>query len=200
MLATQTLLQKPAKNMRVSVDGNLALGCSAKDIVLAIIGRIGTAGGTGHVVEYAGDAIRALDMAGRMTVCNMSIEGGARAGMIAPDQTTFDYIKGRPFAPKGEALERAVEYWRTLPSDPGARFDREVKLDAHAIAPQVTWGTSPDDVVPVSGRVPVAGRAMQMGLVAKRASAPPKGATSGPMPVTLTKCTETNPAAATCSP
>ena len=154
VLATQTLLQKPAKNMRVSVEGDLAFGCSAKDVVLAIIGRIGTAGGTGHVVEYAGDAIRALDMAGRMTVCNMSIEGGARAGMIAPDQTTFDYIKGRPFAPKGEAFERAVEYWRTLPSDPGARFDREVKLDAHAIAPQVTWGTSPEDVLPITGAVP----------------------------------------------
>ena len=154
VLATQTLLQKPAKNMRISVDGDLAFGCSAKDIVLAIIGRIGTAGGTGHVVEYAGNAIRALDMAGRMTVCNMSIEGGARAGMIAPDQTTFDYVARTPHGPKGGALERAVEYWRTLPSDPGARFDREVKLDAHAIAPQVTWGTSPEDVLPITGAVP----------------------------------------------
>lgn len=154
VLATQTLLQKPAKNMRVSVDGNLAVGCTAKDIVLAIIGKIGTAGGTGHVIEYAGDAIRALDMAGRMTVCNMSIEGGARAGMVAPDQTTFDYVNGRPFAPKGEAYDRAVAWWKTLPSDAGAHFDREVKLDAHAIAPQVTWGTSPEDVLPITGTVP----------------------------------------------
>ena len=154
VLATQTLLQKPAKNMRISVDGNLAFGCSAKDIVLAIIGKIGTAGGTGHVVEYAGDAIRALDMAGRMTVCNMSIEGGARAGMIAPDQTTFDYIARTPHGPKGEAMEQALRWWRTLPSDPGAHFDREVKLDAHAIAPQVTWGTSPEDVLPITGAVP----------------------------------------------
>jgi 3-isopropylmalate/(R)-2-methylmalate dehydratase large subunit len=154
VLATQTLLQKPAKNMRVSVDGDLAFGCSAKDIVLAIIGKIGTAGGTGHVVEYAGDAIRALDMAGRMTVCNMSIEGGARAGMIAPDQTTFDYIARTPHGPKGEAMEQALRWWRILPSDEGAHFDREVKLDAHAIAPQVTWGTSPEDVLPITGAVP----------------------------------------------
>ncbi len=154
VLATQTLLQKPAKNMRISVDGDLAFGCSAKDIVLAIIGKIGTAGGTGHVVEYAGDAIRALDMAGRMTVCNMSIEGGARAGMIAPDQTTFDYIARTPHGPKGEAMEQALRWWRSLPSDPGAHFDREVKLDAHAIAPQVTWGTSPEDVLPITGAVP----------------------------------------------
>src|SRR5215204_5884268 len=154
VLATQTLLQKPAKNMRVSVDGDLAFGCSAKDIVLAIIGQIGTAGGTGHVVEYAGDAIRALDMAGRMTVCNMSIEGGARAGMIAPDQTTFDYIARTPHGPKGEAMEQALRWWRSLPSDEGAHFDREVKLDAHAIAPQVTWGTSPEDVLPITGSVP----------------------------------------------
>ncbi|NOG70389.1 3-isopropylmalate dehydratase large subunit [Roseicella sp. DB1501] len=154
VLATQTLLQKPAKNMQVLVEGNLAVGCTAKDIVLAIIGRIGTAGGTGHVIEYAGDAIRALDMAGRMTVCNMSIEGGARAGMVAPDDTTYDYVRTRPFAPKGEALERAIEYWRSLPSDPGAHFDTVVRLDAHAIAPQVTWGTSPEDVLPITGVVP----------------------------------------------
>jgi 3-isopropylmalate/(R)-2-methylmalate dehydratase large subunit len=154
VLATQTLLQKPAKNMRVVVDGTLPLGCTAKDIVLAIIGKIGTAGGTGHVIEYAGEAIRALDMAGRMTVCNMSIEAGARAGMVAPDQTTFDYVKGRPFAPKGEAYDRAVAWWKTLPSDPGAHFDREVRLDAGAIAPQVTWGTSPEDVLPITGTVP----------------------------------------------
>ncbi|MGG5808686.1 3-isopropylmalate dehydratase large subunit [Falsiroseomonas sp. CW058] len=154
VLATQTLLQKPAKNMRVLVDGTLPVGCTAKDIVLAIIGRIGTAGGTGHVIEYAGEAIRALDMAGRMTVCNMSIEAGARAGMVAPDQTTFDYVKGRPFAPKGEAYDRAVAWWRTLPSDPGAHFDREVVLDAAQIVPQVTWGTSPEDVLPITGTVP----------------------------------------------
>jgi 3-isopropylmalate/(R)-2-methylmalate dehydratase large subunit len=154
VLATQTLLQKPARNMRVSVDGNLAFGCSAKDIVLAIIGKIGTAGGTGHVIEYAGDAIRALDMAGRMTVCNMSIEAGARAGMVAPDETTFDYVRTRPMAPKGEALERALAWWRTLPTDAGAHFDRELRLAAHEIAPQVTWGTSPEDVLPITGVVP----------------------------------------------
>jgi 3-isopropylmalate/(R)-2-methylmalate dehydratase large subunit len=154
VLATQTLLQKPAKNMRVSVEGRLPLGCTAKDIVLAIIGRIGTAGGTGHVIEFAGEAIRALDMAGRMTVCNMSIEAGARAGMVAPDQTTFDYVRGRPFAPEGEAFDRAVAWWRTLPSDEGAAFDKEVRLDAAAIVPQVTWGTSPEDVLPITGSVP----------------------------------------------
>ncbi|MGG5822853.1 3-isopropylmalate dehydratase large subunit [Falsiroseomonas sp. HW251] len=154
VMATQTLLQKPAKNMRVTVDGTLPLGCSAKDIVLAIIGKIGTAGGTGHVIEYAGEAIRALDMAGRMTVCNMSIEAGARAGMVAPDQTTFDYVKGRPFAPKGEAYDRAVAWWKTLPSDPGAVFDREVRLDAGEIIPQLTWGTSPEDVLPITGVIP----------------------------------------------
>jgi 3-isopropylmalate/(R)-2-methylmalate dehydratase large subunit len=154
VLATQTLLQKPAKNMRVVVDGKLPVGCTAKDIVLAIIGKIGTAGGTGHVIEYAGEAIRALDMAGRMTVCNMSIEAGARAGMVAPDQTTFDYVKGRPFAPKGEAFDRAVAWWSTLPSDEGAHFDKEVRLNAADIVPQVTWGTSPEDVLPITGTVP----------------------------------------------
>jgi 3-isopropylmalate/(R)-2-methylmalate dehydratase large subunit len=154
VLATQTLLQKPARNMLVRVDGKLAPGCTAKDIVLAIIAKIGTAGGNGHVIEYAGEAIRALDMAGRMTVCNMSIEAGARAGMIAPDQTTFDYIKGRPFAPKGEALDRAIAYWSTLPSDPGAQYDRTVVLDASSIVPMVTWGTSPEAGLPVTGHVP----------------------------------------------
>ncbi len=154
VLATQTLLQKPAKNMRVTVDGVLPLGCTAKDIVLAIIGKIGTAGGTGHVIEFAGEAIRSLDMAGRMTVCNMSIEAGARAGMVAPDQKTFDYVKGRPFAPKGEAYDRAVAWWSTLPSDAGAHFDKEVTLDAASIVPQMTWGTSPEDVLPVTGIVP----------------------------------------------
>jgi 3-isopropylmalate/(R)-2-methylmalate dehydratase large subunit len=132
----------------------LPVGCTAKDIVLAIIGKIGTAGGTGHVIEFAGEAIRALDMAGRMTVCNMSIEAGARAGMVAPDQTTFDYVKGRPFAPKGEAYDRAVAWWKTLPSDADAVFDKEVRLDAAEIIPQLTWGTSPEDVLPITGVIP----------------------------------------------
>ena len=154
VLATQTLLQKPAKNMLVRVDGVLPAGCTAKDIILAIIGKIGTAGGTGHVIEYAGEAIEALDMAGRMTVCNMSIEAGARAGLIAPDATTFAYIKGRPYAPKGEAFEQAVAYWKTLPSDDGAQYDRVVVLDAAEIAPQVSWGTSPETVLPISEAVP----------------------------------------------
>jgi 3-isopropylmalate/(R)-2-methylmalate dehydratase large subunit len=154
VLATQTLLQKPAKNMLVRVEGTLGAGCTAKDIVLAIIGKIGTAGGTGHVIEFAGSAIRALDMAGRMTVCNMSIEAGARAGMIAPDETTFEYVRGKPFAPKGEALDRAIAWWKSLPADPGAQYDTVVELDAAAIAPMVTWGTNPEAVVPVTGTVP----------------------------------------------
>ncbi len=154
VLATQTLLQKPAKNMLVRVDGVLPEGVTAKDLVLAIIGRIGTAGGNGHVIEYAGAAIRALDMAGRLTVCNMSIEAGARAGLIAPDETTFAYVKGRPYAPKGEAFDRAVEYWRTLPADDDAVYDRTVVLDAADIAPMVTWGTSPEAVLPITGIVP----------------------------------------------
>ncbi len=154
VLATQTLLQKPALNMLVRVDGKLGLGCTAKDIVLAIIGRIGTAGGNGHVIEYAGEAIRALDMAGRMTVCNMTIEAGARAGMVAPDQVTFDYVRGRPLAPKGEALERAIEYWRTLASDGDAHYDRVVEIDAASIVPMVSWGTNPEAVLPITGVVP----------------------------------------------
>ena len=154
VLATQTLLQRPAKNMLVQVDGQLAPGITAKDLVLAVIGRIGTAGGTGHVIEYAGEAVRGLDMAGRMTVCNMSIEAGARAGMIAPDDKTFAYVEGRPYAPKGEAFDHAVEYWRTLPSDPGAHYDRVVTLHASEIAPMVTWGTSPETVLPITGVVP----------------------------------------------
>jgi 3-isopropylmalate/(R)-2-methylmalate dehydratase large subunit len=154
VLATQTLLQKPAKNMRITVEGDLPLGVTAKDMILAIIGTIGTAGGTGHVIEYAGEAVRALSMEGRMTVCNMSIEAGARAGLIAPDDTTFAYVKGRPMAPKGEAWDQAVEYWRTLPSDEGARYDREVVLKARDIVPMVTWGTSPEDVAPITGIVP----------------------------------------------
>jgi 3-isopropylmalate/(R)-2-methylmalate dehydratase large subunit len=154
VLATQTLLQKPSKNMLVRVDGTLGFGCTAKDMVLAIIGAIGTAGGTGHVIEYAGEAVRALDMAGRMTVCNMSIEAGARAGMIAPDETTFAYVRGRPYAPQGAAFDDAVAYWRTLPSDPGAHYDRTVTLDAAAIAPMVTWGTNPEAVLPITASVP----------------------------------------------
>ncbi len=154
VLATQTLLQRPAKNLRITVEGELPLGVTAKDMILAIIGKIGTAGGTGHVIEFAGDAVKALSMEGRMTVCNMSIEAGARAGLIAPDETTFDYVKGRPMAPKGAAWEQAEAYWRTLPSDPGATYDKEVTLAAADIVPQVTWGTSPEDVLPVTGAVP----------------------------------------------
>ncbi|GIK97436.1 MAG: 3-isopropylmalate dehydratase large subunit [Alphaproteobacteria bacterium] len=154
VLATQTLIQRPAKNMRITVEGDLPAGVTAKDLILAIIGKIGTAGGTGHVIEYAGKAVRDLSMEGRMTVCNMSIEAGARAGLIAPDETTFAYIKGRPLAPKGGAWEQAVTYWKTLPSDPGATYDTEVVLKASDIVPQVTWGTSPEDVLPITGRVP----------------------------------------------
>ncbi|MGE4480882.1 3-isopropylmalate dehydratase large subunit [Acidocella sp.] len=154
VLATQTLLQKPAKNMLIRVEGKLPKGCTGKDIMLAIIGKIGTAGGTGHVMEFAGSAIRALDMAGRLTMCNMSIEAGARAGLVAPDQTTFDYIKGRPFAPRGADFDAAVAYWKTLPSDEGARYDTVVELQAEDIIPQVTWGTSPETVIPVTGAVP----------------------------------------------
>jgi 3-isopropylmalate/(R)-2-methylmalate dehydratase large subunit len=154
VLATQTLQQKRALNMLVRVDGVLPAGCTAKDIILAIIGKIGTAGGTGHVIEYAGEAITALDMAGRLTVCNMSIEAGARAGLIAPDETTFAYIEGRPYAPKGEDFAKAVAYWRTLPSDAGAHYDKVVVLDAAGITPQVTWGTSPEAVLPITGVVP----------------------------------------------
>jgi 3-isopropylmalate/(R)-2-methylmalate dehydratase large subunit len=154
VLATQTLLATRSKNMRVTVDGVLPLGVTSKDMILAIIGKIGTAGGTGYVIEYAGDAVRALSMEGRMTVCNMSIEAGARAGLIAPDETTFAYVRGRPKAPKAGAWEQAVAYWKTLVSDPGARFDVEVKLDAGEIPPLVTWGTSPETVVPIDGRVP----------------------------------------------
>jgi 3-isopropylmalate/(R)-2-methylmalate dehydratase large subunit len=154
VLATQTLIQRKAKNMRVRADGALPEGVTAKDIILAIIGEIGTAGGTGHVIEYAGEAIEALSMEGRMTVCNMSIEGGARAGLIAPDQKTFDYIKGRPRAPKAGAFEMAQRHWETLHSDAGAHFDREVILHAEKLPPLVTWGTSPEQVVSVAGRVP----------------------------------------------
>ncbi len=155
VLATQTLIQSKAKNMLVRVDGALPDGVTAKDIILAIIGEIGTAGGTGHVIEYAGEAIEALSMEGRMTICNMSIEGGARAGLIAPDAKTFDYIKGRPRAPKGGAFEVAKHHWEKLYSDDGAHFDRIVGLKANELPPIVSWGTSPEQVVSVSGRVPV---------------------------------------------
>ncbi|MFK7791686.1 MAG: 3-isopropylmalate dehydratase large subunit [Devosiaceae bacterium] len=154
VLATQTLIQKKAKNMRVTVNGKLPAGVTAKDITMAIIGEIGTAGGTGSVIEYAGEAIQALSMEGRMTLCNMAIEGGARAGLIAPDEKTYAYIEGRPRAPKGEAFDQAVAYWKTLPTDEGAHFDREVVLDAANLPPIVTWGTSPEDVVSISGSVP----------------------------------------------
>lgn len=154
VLATQTLLLKRAKNMRVTVEGAVGAGVTAKDIVLAIIGRIGTAGGTGHVIEFAGSAIRDLSMEGRMTVCNMSIEGGARAGLVAPDETTFAYLKGRPYAPKGATWEQAVAAWRQLPTDTGAAFAKEEFLDATQIAPHVTWGTSPEDVLPITAVVP----------------------------------------------
>jgi 3-isopropylmalate/(R)-2-methylmalate dehydratase large subunit len=154
VLATQTLIQKRAKNMRITVDGALPMGVTAKDIVLAIIGKLGTAGGTGYVIEYAGSTIRDLSMEGRMTVCNMSIEAGARAGLIAPDEKTFDYLRGRPMAPQGAAFEQAVAYWKTLPTDSGATFDVELTLNAAEIAPQVTWGTSPQDVLPITGTVP----------------------------------------------
>jgi 3-isopropylmalate/(R)-2-methylmalate dehydratase large subunit len=154
VLATQTLIQRKAKNMRVSVDGKLPDGVTAKDIVLAIIGEIGTAGGTGHVIEYAGEAIRSLSMEGRMTVCNMTIEGGARAGMVAPDEKTFAYLKDRPKSPKGKAWDMAMKYWETLRSDEGAYFDSELKLDAASLPPILTWGTSPEDVVSITGTVP----------------------------------------------
>ncbi len=154
VLATQTLIQSAPKTMRITVTGESGPGIEAKDLVLAIIGQIGTAGGTGCVIEYAGDAIRNLSMEGRMTVCNMTIEAGARAGLIAPDETTFEYLKGRPMAPKAGAWEAAVDYWRTLPSDAGAVYDKEVTIDAATIVPYVTWGTSPEEVAPVNGFVP----------------------------------------------
>jgi 3-isopropylmalate/(R)-2-methylmalate dehydratase large subunit len=154
VLATQTLIQKKAKNMLVRVDGQLPEGVTAKDIILAIIGEIGTAGGTGHVIEFAGEAIRSLSMEGRMTVCNMTIEGGARAGLIAPDEKTFAYVKGRPRAPRGKAWDMAMDYWKTLKSDKDAVFDRTVVLDAANLPPIVTWGSSPEDVISVTGVVP----------------------------------------------
>ena len=154
VLATQTLLAKKAKNLLVKVEGTLARGCTAKDIVLAIIGRIGTAGGTGYTIEFGGSAMRALSMEGRMTVCNMAIEAGARAGLVAVDDKTIEYVRGRPFAPVGAAWDAAVSHWRTLQSDPGAHFDRVVEIDASTLVPQVTWGTSPEMVVGIDARVP----------------------------------------------
>ena len=154
VLATQTLIQKPAKNMRITVDGTLADSVTAKDVILAIIGKIGTAGGTGHVIEFAGSVIRGFSMEGRMTVCNMAIEAGARAGMIAPDQTTYEYLIDRPMTPKGDHWDRAVAYWQTLPSDDGAVYDVEITLAAEDIAPTVTWGTSPEDALAITDSVP----------------------------------------------
>jgi 3-isopropylmalate/(R)-2-methylmalate dehydratase large subunit len=154
VLATQTLIQTKSKNMRAVVDGKLPEGITAKDIILAIIGEIGTAGGTGYALEYAGDAIRALSMEGRMTVCNMSVEGGAKAGFIAPDEKAYAYLKDRPKAPKGKAWDQAMRYWETLSSDEGAHYDREIRLDAAKLPPLVTWGTSPEQVISVTGRVP----------------------------------------------
>ncbi|MBB4617163.1 3-isopropylmalate dehydratase large subunit [Sphingomonas abaci] len=154
VLATQTLLLQPSRTMEIRVDGTLGYGVSPKDVILAIIGRIGAAGGTGYVVEYTGEVLRAMSIEGRLTVANMSIEGGARAGLVAPDQTTIDYVRGRPMAPTGEAWAKAEAWWRTLPSDPGAVYDRSVLLHASDIAPSLTWGTSPEDVVPITGHVP----------------------------------------------
>ena len=184
VLATQTLRQFKPKTMEVRVDGALPNGVSAKDVILGIIGKIGVNGGTGHVIEYTGEAIRGLSMDGRMTVCNMSIEGGARAGMIAPDDTTFEYVRTRPYAPKGAALEAQIEEWRSLPTDAGAAYDRTVIINAGELAPYVTWGTKPDMVVPVTDRVPdpasfgsaaereAAGRALEyMGLEPNQAIA-----------------------------
>ena len=154
VLATQTLLLQPSKTMEVRVEGDVGPGVSAKDIILHITGVIGAAGGTGHVIEYTGSAIRALSIEGRLTVSNMAIEGGARAGLIAPDETTFAYLKGRPYAPKGADWDAAVAYWKSLATDPGATYDKTVVIDAADIAPSVTWGTSPEDVVPITGTVP----------------------------------------------
>jgi 3-isopropylmalate/(R)-2-methylmalate dehydratase large subunit len=154
VLATQTLIQKKSKNMKVEITGQLAPGVTAKDITLSVIGKTGTAGGTGYVIEYCGEAIRALSMEGRMTVCNMAIEGGARAGLIAPDETTFAYVKGRPHAPKGAQWEAALAWWKTLKSDDDAHWDKVVTIRGEDIAPVVTWGTSPEDVLPITGHVP----------------------------------------------
>jgi 3-isopropylmalate/(R)-2-methylmalate dehydratase large subunit len=154
VLVTQTLIQRRAKNMLIRVDGKLPFGVTSKDVILYIIGKLGTAGGTGYVIEYAGEVIRGLSMEGRMTICNMSIEAGARAGLIAPDQTTYDYLKGRPMAPKAEEFDAAVKYWESLNSDKGAVYDKELILNAADIAPYVTWGTSPEDALPITAKIP----------------------------------------------
>jgi len=154
VLSTQTLIQQSAKNMRINIEGSVKMGVTAKDIILHIIGTIGTAGGTGYVIEYTGNAISELSVEGRMTICNMSIEAGARAGLIAPDEKTFDYIKGRPYSPKGEDWDKAIKFWKSLPSDKDALYDKEVVIKANEILPQVTWGTSPQDVVSIDGQVP----------------------------------------------
>lgn len=154
VMATQTLLQKPAKNLKIEIEGTPKVGITAKDIILAVIGKIGTAGGTGHVIEFTGSVVRNMDMAGRMTLCNMAIEAGARAGLVAPDEITFEYIKGRPFAPKGKDFEQAVAYWRTLATDEGAHYDRVVQININDLEPMITWGNSPEDVIPITGKVP----------------------------------------------
>ena len=154
VLATQTLIQQRPKNMRITVNGQPGFGVEAKDIILALIGQLGIAGGNGHVIEYAGDTIKSFSMEGRMTICNMSIEAGARAGLVAPDETTFEYLKGKPMSPKGGAWEQAITGWRSLPSDEGAQYDTEISLEAADIAPQVTWGTNPEEVLSVTSRVP----------------------------------------------
>ena len=154
VLATQTLIQKPAKNMLVEVNGSLPPGVTAKDIILEIIGKIGTAGGTGYVIEYAGSTIRDLSMEGRMTICNMSIEAGARAGMIAPDEKTYEYLKGKPMSPSGDNWIKALEWWKSLPSDGNAIYDKKISIDASKLVPTVTWGTSPEDTAPITGTVP----------------------------------------------
>ena len=164
VLATQTLIQKPAKNMRITVGGTVSEHVTAKDIILAIIGEIGTAGGTGYVIEFAGDAIAALSMEGRMTVCNMAIEAGARAGMIAPDEKTFAYLEGRPMAPTGDNWNKAVAWWSSLPSDAGASYDKEVTLKAEDIVPTVTWGTSPEDALPITSAVPYPNKEQDMAI------------------------------------
>ncbi|HEX6268381.1 MAG TPA: 3-isopropylmalate dehydratase large subunit [Burkholderiales bacterium] len=167
VLATQTLWQAPPKTLRVSLEGRRPEGVTAKDVILALVAKLGAGGALGHAVEYAGPAIRAMSIEERLTVCNMSIEAGARAGMVAPDDTTFDYLAGRPFSPRGGQWHKAIQYWKTLPTDPGARFDAEATLDANALEPMVTWGTSPEHAVPVSGVVPDSpeGPLQYMGLV-----------------------------------
>ena len=171
VMATQTIWQRPQQTMRVTVEGLPGFGVAPKDVILAIIAKIGAGGGTGHVIEYAGAAFRAMSMEGRMTVCNMSIEGGARAGMVAPDDTTFAYMEGRPYAPRGAQWHEALALWQALPSDPGAAFDREVRLEAPDIAPMVTWGTSPEHAAPVTGAVPDPRRAADANQAAEIAAA-----------------------------